>query len=165
MDIINALRKLGVLRWGATSGVYRNAAERPIELQDSGVFDASCDLISGASGSESRDRRPTSLGKVLGIILTVAAVVALVLFLIGRASGAARMPQQAVSSRFSAETVATLRERAAPMTGDQESISLPIASSSRFTRTAVTKPNAFTSMSTHIGGANSARASKKRSLP
>jgi len=112
MDIINTLRKLGVLRWGATSGVYRNAAERPIELQDSGVFDASCDLISGASGSASRDRRPTSLGKVLGIILTVAAVVALVLFLIGRANGEARILQQAASSRFSAETVAALRERA-----------------------------------------------------
>lgn len=39
------LRKLGIYRSGATSAVYRNAIERPIEFQMEGVLDASKDLV------------------------------------------------------------------------------------------------------------------------
>lgn len=40
MGLIDIFRKLGIIRYGKTSGVYHNAKERPIELQDDGVFDA-----------------------------------------------------------------------------------------------------------------------------
>lgn len=43
--LLNWLRKLGIYRSGATSAVYHNAIERPIELQMDGVMDASKDLV------------------------------------------------------------------------------------------------------------------------
>lgn len=45
MSLMDVLRKLGIVRMGAVSGTYRNAKERPIELQMDGVFDAKKDLI------------------------------------------------------------------------------------------------------------------------
>ncbi len=45
MSLLDILRKLGILRMGATSGTYHNAKERPIELQMNGVFNAKKDLI------------------------------------------------------------------------------------------------------------------------
>jgi len=45
MSFMDILRKLGILRMGAVNGTYRNAKERPIEMQMSGVFDAKKDLI------------------------------------------------------------------------------------------------------------------------
>jgi len=57
MTLLDRLRKLGVLRWGGTKAVYRNSLERPLELQDTGVFDAKHDLIDDRSGFKSqRDR-------------------------------------------------------------------------------------------------------------
>jgi len=47
MKLIDVLKKLGILRYGATKAVYKNAKERPIELQDSGVFDSKKDLVFG----------------------------------------------------------------------------------------------------------------------
>lgn len=44
MNILKWLSKLGILRWGGTAGVYRNAIERPIELQAPDVFNAERDL-------------------------------------------------------------------------------------------------------------------------
>ncbi len=45
MSVMDVLRKLGILRSGAVSGTYRNAKERPTELQMDGVFNAKKDLI------------------------------------------------------------------------------------------------------------------------
>lgn len=45
MKFLELLSKLGILRWGGTAGVYHNALERPIELQQPGVFNAERDLI------------------------------------------------------------------------------------------------------------------------
>lgn len=45
MTLLSWLNKLGILRWGTTAAVYRNAVERPIELQDMGVFNAARDLV------------------------------------------------------------------------------------------------------------------------
>lgn len=41
----NAFRKLGIFRSGKKRATYTNARERPIELQEEGVFDAKKDLI------------------------------------------------------------------------------------------------------------------------
>jgi len=45
MTLLQWLSKLGILRWGGTAAVYRNANERPIELQEPGVFNAARDLV------------------------------------------------------------------------------------------------------------------------
>lgn len=45
MNILQWLNKLGILRWGGTVAVYHNAKERPIELQQPGVFNAERDLV------------------------------------------------------------------------------------------------------------------------
>lgn len=45
MGILRVLQKLGILRLGATAATYKNAKERPIELQMDGVFNAEKDLI------------------------------------------------------------------------------------------------------------------------
>jgi hypothetical protein len=45
VKILDILRKLGIIRFGATAKVYRNAAERPVEFMMDDVFDAEKDLI------------------------------------------------------------------------------------------------------------------------
>ena len=45
MSLLDILRKLGILRYGAEAGVYTNAADRPTSLQMDGVFDAKKDLV------------------------------------------------------------------------------------------------------------------------
>ena len=45
MKLLDILRKLGILRFGAEGGVYTNAAERPTSLQMDGVFDSKKDLV------------------------------------------------------------------------------------------------------------------------
>ncbi len=45
MKFLELLNKLGILRWGGTAAVYHNALERPIELQEPGVYNAERDLI------------------------------------------------------------------------------------------------------------------------
>lgn len=42
--MIQWLRKLGILRTGAVAARYRNAVERPLELQVDDVLDAKRDL-------------------------------------------------------------------------------------------------------------------------
>jgi len=37
MKLIDWLRRLGILRFGAEGGVYRNAKDRPMSLQMDGV--------------------------------------------------------------------------------------------------------------------------------
>jgi hypothetical protein len=45
MALIDLLRKLGILRFGAEGGVYRDAAERPAGIQMDGVFDSPKDVF------------------------------------------------------------------------------------------------------------------------
>jgi hypothetical protein len=45
MTLIDWLRKLGILRFGAVGGVYRNAKERPMNFQMDDVFNSEKDMI------------------------------------------------------------------------------------------------------------------------
>lgn len=54
MNLIEWLNKLGILRWGVKGGVYHNALERPIELQEPGVFNAERDLIGGRTSNTAK---------------------------------------------------------------------------------------------------------------
>ncbi len=47
MTLFDLLRKLGILRYGATAATYRDGAERPTELMMDGVYDARHDLVAG----------------------------------------------------------------------------------------------------------------------
>jgi len=45
MKFIDLLRKLGIYRSGSVKATYKDGKERPIELQDSGVFNSKKDLV------------------------------------------------------------------------------------------------------------------------
>ncbi len=45
MSVMDWLRKLGILRFGAEKAVYHNAKERPLSFQMDGVFDSKKDVI------------------------------------------------------------------------------------------------------------------------
>ena len=45
MKLIDWLRKLGILRFGTETGVYRNAKDRPMSLQMNDVFNSPKDVI------------------------------------------------------------------------------------------------------------------------
>lgn len=45
MGLIDVLRKLGILRFGAEKGVYHNAKERPLSLQQDGIFNTEKDTV------------------------------------------------------------------------------------------------------------------------
>ncbi len=45
MSVIDILRKLGILRFGARAGTYTNATNRPTEFQMEGVYNADKDLV------------------------------------------------------------------------------------------------------------------------
>ena len=45
MKLIDWLRKLGILRFGAEADVYRNAKGRPMSLQMDDVFNSKKDVI------------------------------------------------------------------------------------------------------------------------
>ena len=45
MKLLDWLRKLGILRFGAEAGVYHDATQRPASLQMDGVFDSEKDVI------------------------------------------------------------------------------------------------------------------------
>jgi hypothetical protein len=45
MKLIDWLRKLGILRFGAEASVYHNAKDRPASLQMDGVFNSEKDVI------------------------------------------------------------------------------------------------------------------------
>ena len=45
MKLIEWLRKLGILRFGAEAGVYQNAKDRPLSFQMDDVFDSQKDVI------------------------------------------------------------------------------------------------------------------------
>jgi hypothetical protein len=60
MKLLDLLRKLGILRFGAETGTYTNAADRSASLQMDGVFDSRKDLVTredlprGATGGRGR---------------------------------------------------------------------------------------------------------------
>ena len=45
MNLIDILRKLGILRFGATKGTYTSAKDMPSELLMDDVYDAKKDLV------------------------------------------------------------------------------------------------------------------------
>ncbi|MDZ7616315.1 MAG: hypothetical protein U1E05_04880 [Patescibacteria group bacterium] len=45
MSLIDWLRKLGILRFGAEGAVYHNAKERPLSMQQPGVFNSEKDVF------------------------------------------------------------------------------------------------------------------------
>ena len=45
MKLLDWLRKLGILRFGAEKVTYRDARERPMSLQSDGVFNSKKDVI------------------------------------------------------------------------------------------------------------------------
>jgi hypothetical protein len=51
MTLLDLLRKLGILRFGATAATYKSAADRPAELMMDDVYDAKKDLVGGDRGS------------------------------------------------------------------------------------------------------------------
>jgi hypothetical protein len=49
MNLLDLLRKLGILRSGAVAATYKTGAERPAELMMDDVYDANKDLVGGDS--------------------------------------------------------------------------------------------------------------------
>jgi hypothetical protein len=52
MKVLDVLRKLGILRFGAEAGTYTRATDRPASLQMDGVFDSRKDLVTREDGRE-----------------------------------------------------------------------------------------------------------------
>ena len=63
MKLLDLLRKLGILRFGGQAATYRDARERPAELQMDDVFDARKDLVRGAETSTAPGRTCPRCGK------------------------------------------------------------------------------------------------------
>lgn len=63
------LRKIGVVRSGTTTGTYKNAKERPTELQMEGVFDAERDLVGGDSTKKDSSSSKTNALSIIGLVL------------------------------------------------------------------------------------------------
>ncbi len=51
MKLLDLLRKLGILRFGATAAVYRNGQERPTAFMMDDVYDEEKDLSGGKQHS------------------------------------------------------------------------------------------------------------------
>lgn len=47
MKVLDVLRKLGILRFGAEAGTYTKATDRPASLDMEEVFDSEKDLVTG----------------------------------------------------------------------------------------------------------------------
>ncbi|MCA9119116.1 MAG: hypothetical protein H6822_23155 [Planctomycetaceae bacterium] len=52
MTLLDWLRKLGIVRFGQESAVYRNAAERPLSLQQDDIFNSEKDVLVAHQQSE-----------------------------------------------------------------------------------------------------------------
>ena len=59
----NTLRKLGVVRSGAVASTYKNAKDRPTELQMDDVYDAKKDLIGGDESNNNKEHKSTNNDK------------------------------------------------------------------------------------------------------
>ncbi len=55
MSLIDWLRKLGILRFGAEGAVYHNAKERPLSMQQPSVFNSEKDVIHFGKKPEAGD--------------------------------------------------------------------------------------------------------------
>jgi hypothetical protein len=55
MSLIDWLRKLGILRFGAEGAVYHNAKERPLSMQQPGVFNSEKDVVHFGKKAEADD--------------------------------------------------------------------------------------------------------------
>jgi hypothetical protein len=51
VKVLDVLRKLGIVRFGAKAAVYHNAKERPLEFMMDDVFNAEKDLVAQKSKS------------------------------------------------------------------------------------------------------------------
>jgi hypothetical protein len=60
VKILDLLRKLGIVSFGAKAAVYRNATERPVEFMMDGVYNADKELVKLKSdpAKESAGGRP-----------------------------------------------------------------------------------------------------------
>lgn len=82
MKFIDMLRKLGIFRSGAVSGTYKSAADRPIELQMEGVYDAKKDLIGvGDNPKPQSTQARKAPRKSLAIVIVSVSAAALMLLL------------------------------------------------------------------------------------
>ena len=68
MSLIDWLRKLGILRFGAEGAVYHNAKERPLGMQQPGVFNSEKDVVhfgkKAKAGDASKDDNPRDMDVV-----------------------------------------------------------------------------------------------------
>jgi hypothetical protein len=55
MSLIDWLRKLGILRFGAEGAVYHNAKERPLSMQQEGVFNSEKEVFHFGKKTEAGD--------------------------------------------------------------------------------------------------------------
>ncbi|MDZ7615777.1 MAG: hypothetical protein U1E05_02160 [Patescibacteria group bacterium] len=55
MSLIDWLRKLGILRFGAEGAVYHNAKDRPLSMQQPGVFNSEKDVVHFGKKAEAGD--------------------------------------------------------------------------------------------------------------
>ena len=55
MSLIDWLRKLGILRFGAEGAVFHNAKERPLSIQQEGVFNSEKDVVHVGKKPEAGD--------------------------------------------------------------------------------------------------------------
>lgn len=55
MKLLDILRKLGILRFGAVAGTYTSAADRPDALMMDGVYDSKKDLVTREDVARVRD--------------------------------------------------------------------------------------------------------------
>lgn len=60
MKFIDWLRKLGILRFGAERAVYHNAKERPLSMQQPGVFDSEKDVVHFGRAVEKKESKADS---------------------------------------------------------------------------------------------------------
>jgi len=66
MKLLDWLRRLGILRFGAEAAVYHNAKERPMSLQMDGVFDSKKDVIDLDQSAERKSSPESKDGLVEG---------------------------------------------------------------------------------------------------
>jgi hypothetical protein len=59
MTFLDILRKLGILRFGATAATYKSEADRPTEFMMDDVYDAKKDLV-GSDREGGTDPSPKS---------------------------------------------------------------------------------------------------------
>jgi hypothetical protein len=62
MGVLDVLRKLGILRFGAESAVYTGAAGRPLSLMEDDVLDSKKDVVELKFGKKDDGRENAAGG-------------------------------------------------------------------------------------------------------